>query len=180
MIDRKELPEYTPDLSNGELQQLLKRQVCKDQDLLYLMQYRNQNMLNISLQDRRRMMNTIKDDIDYLESNNIMDYSLLVAVEDFGKLKKFPDQRNINHEIQTTINEGRNDNNQFQPEDNLNFTPDYESINHLTARMKASTFRNARVSSKNKSSFYEKANDRASSLIPTFGVLTQQEVPQMS
>lgn len=43
--------------------------------------FRKPDLVNISLMDKHRIMTKIKHDTNFLESSNIMDYSLLLAVE---------------------------------------------------------------------------------------------------
>ena len=59
--------------------------MLKDLDFQLLVNNENQNLVNISILDRRRVILAIKNDIDFLESQGIMDYSLLLAVEHLHK-----------------------------------------------------------------------------------------------
>ena len=48
---------------------------------MYLIEFNNPELLNISLEDKIRVVNTIMKDSDFLCNQNIMDYSLLIAIE---------------------------------------------------------------------------------------------------
>lgn len=50
-------------------------------DLVYIQNFRQKDLINISLLDRRKIISAVKDDVAFLCSQNLMDYSLLVAVE---------------------------------------------------------------------------------------------------
>lgn len=54
----------------------------KDQDLRHILLFKDPNLINISIEDKRRIIQSIKGDIEFFETNNIMDYSLLLSVED--------------------------------------------------------------------------------------------------
>lgn len=54
----------------------------KDQDIKFLLNFKDFDLINVSLLDKRKIMFSIKSDIDFLASHNIMDYSLLLIVED--------------------------------------------------------------------------------------------------
>lgn len=65
-----------------------KKYVMKDRDFRFFIQYRKADLVNISLEDKHRIITQIKNDIYFLESNNMMDYSLLLAIEKISKHEK--------------------------------------------------------------------------------------------
>ena len=80
-INRKILPANAPSLRKMALDRLCREKVIKDQDLLYILNFKTPDLINLSIQDRRKMMQVIRADTELLRSFNIMDYSLLIAVE---------------------------------------------------------------------------------------------------
>ena len=60
----------------------VKSVILKDQDFKFLKCMTNNGLVNISLEDRYQIMKSIKADVEFLAKNNIMDYSLLFAIED--------------------------------------------------------------------------------------------------
>jgi len=60
--------------------------VLKDIDLENLL---NQDplLVNMRLEDRRNLMRQLKKDVEFLKSKNLMDYSLLLAVEQISFFK---------------------------------------------------------------------------------------------
>ena len=67
--------------NEGAFKELTSKLVLKDKDLLAL-QNRNPRIFNLSLLDRRRILKIIESDAKFLESHYLMDYSLLIAVEE--------------------------------------------------------------------------------------------------
>lgn len=80
-IKRSSLPNKIHLYSKRSFDLLTKSQVLKDLDFRLLANKGNSNLVNISILDRRRVILAMKNDIDFLESQGIMDYSLLLAVE---------------------------------------------------------------------------------------------------
>ena len=56
----------------------------------------------MSMEDRRNIIATIRNDVNYLESQGLMDYSLLLAIEVIGGVKK---QLTINEKNQNLADE---------------------------------------------------------------------------
>lgn len=48
------------------------------------MKFGNSDLVNIKLEDKHHIISMIKQDIAFLESNNLMDYSLLLAIEEIN------------------------------------------------------------------------------------------------
>lgn len=61
--------------------------VLKDEDFRYIIKFRKANLVNISSKDKRKIMARLRKDSSFLEQNNIMDYSLLLAVETTNGMK---------------------------------------------------------------------------------------------
>jgi len=43
-------------------------QVLKDRDLVYIQSFRNKDIINISMEDRRNIIATVRNDVNFLES----------------------------------------------------------------------------------------------------------------
>lgn len=79
-INRQVLPNEE-DMSAFTIGSFGAKFVLKDQDFRYITKFKKSDLVNISLDDKHRIMTKIKHDSAFLESNGIMDYSLLLAVE---------------------------------------------------------------------------------------------------
>jgi hypothetical protein len=55
--------------------------VLKDQDLDFILRFKNKDLINLSMTDRRKILIILKNDVTFLKSKGLMDYSLLLAVE---------------------------------------------------------------------------------------------------
>lgn len=53
----------------------------KDQDLDFILRFKNKDLINLSISDRRKILIILKNDIMFLKSKGLMDYSLLLAIE---------------------------------------------------------------------------------------------------
>jgi hypothetical protein len=82
LINRKVLPPKTLSNSRTTYWDFCKRNVLKDQDLQNILKFKEPNLINISLEDKRKIIKSLKEDIGFFASQNIMDYSLLLSVED--------------------------------------------------------------------------------------------------
>ena len=73
-------------LSKKQTRKVGESVVLKDIDLGNLL---NQDpmLVNMKLEDRRNLLRELKHDVEFLRSRNLMDYSLLLAVEKLGKFK---------------------------------------------------------------------------------------------
>ena len=84
------------------IKKLTSSRLLKDLDLLNLVKNHNPDLLKLKIKDSRRIMQTIKKDIHFLSSKNIMDYSLLISIEDIHP-------KNIDEEIEvdhpTSVNQ---------------------------------------------------------------------------
>ena len=47
---------------------LMASQVLKDRDLVYIQSFRNKDIINISMEDRRNIIATVRNDVNFLES----------------------------------------------------------------------------------------------------------------
>ena len=80
-IKRRVLPLSINLAGSHSFRMLTQQQVLKDRDLMYLQQFRQSDLINISMEDRRKIVYAIRHDVDFLEREGLMDYSLLLAVE---------------------------------------------------------------------------------------------------
>ena len=55
--------------------------MLKDQDLDFILRFKNKDLINLSMTDRRKILIILKNDVTFLKSKGLMDYSLLLAVE---------------------------------------------------------------------------------------------------
>ena len=78
-------------LENSTNKVKFKSLTLKDQDLLYLLKQFDSQLLCINQCDRRKIIQAIKADTQFLASKNIMDYSLLLAVEDISQKAQHED-----------------------------------------------------------------------------------------
>ena len=81
LVNRQSLTSDELKLQKSALNKLCMKNVLKDRDMLHILKFRQSSLINITIEDKKIIMNAIKADIDFLSSNNIMDYSLLIAVE---------------------------------------------------------------------------------------------------
>ena len=86
-VKRRVLPLNIQSFSKSKYQ-LITKQVLKDQDMTYIKNFRNKDIINISISDRRKIITIIRNDVNFLESQGLMDYSLLLAVEVIGGSKQ--------------------------------------------------------------------------------------------
>ena len=77
-LNRSELPKT---VTKGQLRTLTEERVLKDNDLKELISV-YPNMINLSFADRMAVVQRLQSDADFLESQGIMDYSLLIAIEE--------------------------------------------------------------------------------------------------
>lgn len=77
-VNRQVLP---PKLGAVSLQFYGLRYVLKDNDFRYITKFKKPNLVNINIEDKRKIMAKLREDAGFLESLNIMDYSLLFAIE---------------------------------------------------------------------------------------------------
>lgn len=66
----------------NKLKNLYVDSVLKDNDLVFIKNYKKSSIINISKVDKNRLMNAISADTMFLEKLGIMDYSLLISVEE--------------------------------------------------------------------------------------------------
>lgn len=83
-IKRRVLPENVNTYGPNSFKKIT-QQVLKDRDLTYIQDFRQRDIINLSIIDRRRIISTIKDDAMFLKSQGLMDYSLLIAIEKVNK-----------------------------------------------------------------------------------------------
>lgn len=69
-------------ISEAKFQKICKKNVLKDNDFLFVVKVRHPGLVNISFEDYNKVMKKLKKDSKFLMDNNIMDYSLLLAIED--------------------------------------------------------------------------------------------------
>lgn len=88
-VNRQVLPHANQ--NNRELLKYYRKKlVLKDQDFRFLMKFSKSDLVNIKLEDKHSIISQIKHDILFLESNNLMDYSLLLAIERIDQANKEP------------------------------------------------------------------------------------------
>lgn len=80
MINRRSFTRNN--LKPRELRKFCENQTLKDQDLVYLLNSKTPNLIKISLESKRMIMRSIKRDAELLCDQGIMDYSLLLSIED--------------------------------------------------------------------------------------------------
>ena len=80
-IKRRALPKKFEKFTSKQ-QKALVEQIMKDEDLTKFTRKMKPNLINITLTDRRKIIQSARNDVDFLESQGIMDYSLLLAVEE--------------------------------------------------------------------------------------------------
>lgn len=83
-IKRRVLPEHVNTYGSNSFRKIT-QQVLKDRDLIYIQNFRQRDLINLSILDRRKIISTIKDDAMFLNAQGLMDYSLLIAVEKVNK-----------------------------------------------------------------------------------------------
>lgn len=69
-------------LPESDFSKLCCQHVLKDIDLQFITRKRQKNLINISYRDFANLTQVLKRDIKFLEDNNIMDYSFMLAIED--------------------------------------------------------------------------------------------------
>jgi hypothetical protein len=79
MINRQVLPKV---LKKGEIKSYYSSLVLKDQDYRFITKFYRPNLVNISFQDKHNILNLVRRDVEFLSSQNIMDYSLFFVIED--------------------------------------------------------------------------------------------------
>lgn len=85
LVHRRSLPNQG--MSNSRLRLLARNQVLKDQDLIRLRSSIEKSLINFRLEEDLDILSIIKRDAMFLTANNLMDYSLLLAVEKVKKTK---------------------------------------------------------------------------------------------
>ena len=78
-IGRKSLDEKNVD--NSKLLKICSLTILKDQDLKYLLSKRSPNLINIPWENKKEIRHVINADARFLSSQNLIDYSFLLAVE---------------------------------------------------------------------------------------------------
>lgn len=81
-INREVLNSNDKRLSEVPFKMICKNNCLKDNDLYFILNARHPNLINIHYRDYIKLMETLKRDTLFLQENNIMDYSLLIAIED--------------------------------------------------------------------------------------------------
>lgn len=82
-------------LNSRKIKEICSQCVLKDNDLDALLKFKEPDLLNLSLNEKRRIMIALKADLGFLLRNNLVDYSLLLLVED-TKHKKQKTRSTIN------------------------------------------------------------------------------------
>lgn len=81
MIKRKVLSKNIHKLKTEQFMEEAVQNVLKDRDLVCINENRQKLAIKISYRDKVNLLLKIQKDTDFLASQNIMDYSLLIAVE---------------------------------------------------------------------------------------------------
>ena len=130
-INRSSLPKKIHLYSKRSFDLLTKSQVLKDLDFKLLSKNGNGELVNIKLLDRRRVIQAISNDVEFLEGLGIMDYSLLLAVEhvqnkpirtqidDHSEILFSEDQEQIFQRLKDGL--GEEEPSPMQPHENDNF-----------------------------------------------------------
>ena len=84
----KDIANQTP----KQVKRFCKHNTLKDLDLDYVQKFISPHLINLSEPDREDLLAIIQSDIDFFTKHNLMDYSLLIAVEklpsDYGQLQR--------------------------------------------------------------------------------------------
>lgn len=98
-INRQVLPKFQK-LQRYEFTHLSRKHVLKDEDFRFITKFNSVRLINVTLSDKRLIIQTLKQDTLFFQEHNIMDYSLLLAVEFLGgkkeKKEHFEDWRMTN------------------------------------------------------------------------------------
>lgn len=81
-INREVLNPIDRSISQESFKEICLRHCLKDNDLNFITKVRHPNLINILYRDFIFLMEIIKRDTLLLQQNNIMDYSLFIAIED--------------------------------------------------------------------------------------------------
>jgi hypothetical protein len=68
--------------TESKFRQVCKEHVLKDSDFKFIMKVRHPNLVVVQCSDYFTLMENIKKDTQFLADNNIMDYSMLLSIED--------------------------------------------------------------------------------------------------
>lgn len=71
--------------NSAKLRKVCKDRTLKDQDFVYLQKFRTPNLINLAAFDRKEIVEAVEADAAFLETQGLMDYSLLLGVEVIDK-----------------------------------------------------------------------------------------------
>ena len=97
MIGRSSLPDLVDYMQQDQLKRFCKQNVLKDKDFIYLQKFRFPELINISKECKRDLIEAIEADAKFLRSQGMMDYSLLLAVEKKAHYIKAEEQDLLTH-----------------------------------------------------------------------------------